>query len=73
MGHPRKDLATTSKAFHDQMLKRNVNGAIKLLTNNMRVGALPLNEETINLLRQKHPKGQEPKAEFLLQGPEPTV
>ena len=73
MGHSKKDLATTSKAFRDQMQKGNVNGAIKLLTNNMQGGVLPLNEETINLLRQKHPKSQEPKAEFLLQGPEPTV
>ena len=55
------------------MQKGNVNGAIKLLTNNMQEWVFPLNEETINLLRQKHPKSQNPNENFLLQGPEPTV
>ena len=56
------------------MQKGNVNGAIKLLTNNMHGGGvLPLNEETINLLHLKHPKSQNPDEDFLLQGPEQTV
>ena len=36
-------------------LKGNVNAAINLLTDNMRNGILPLNNETLNLLRLKHP------------------
>ena len=72
-GIAKRDIATTSKEFRDRMQKGNVNGAIKLLTNNMQGGVLPLNEETINMLRQKHPKSQNPNEDFLLQGPEPTV
>ena len=37
------------------MRKGNVNAAINLLTENMRNGILPLNNETLNLLRLKHP------------------
>ena len=55
------------------MQKGNVNWAIRLLTNNWQGGVFPLNEETINMLRQKNSKCQEPNAEFLLQGPEPKV
>ena len=36
--------------------KDNVNSAIKLLTNNMESGILPLNNDTLKLLKQKHPK-----------------
>ena len=35
--------------------KKNVNAAINLLTENMRNGILPLNNETFNLLRLKNP------------------
>ena len=37
------------------MRKGNVNAAINLLTENMRSGILPLNNEALNLLRLKHP------------------
>ena len=37
------------------MQKGNVNGALKLLTENMQNGVLPLNEETLQTLVQKHP------------------
>ena len=37
------------------MRKGNVNAAINLLTENMRNGILPLNSETLNLFRLKHP------------------
>lgn len=36
------------------MQKENVNGAIKLLTINMKNGFLPLNNETLKHLKQKH-------------------
>ena len=37
-GIAKRDIATTSKEFRDRMQKGNVNGAIKLLTNNMQGG-----------------------------------
>ena len=46
-----------------EMQKGNVNGAMKILTNNMQNGVLPLNKETISCLRQKHsePKNADPE------------
>ena len=37
------------------MQKGNVNSVLKLLTENMHNGILPLNDDTIQKLRQKHP------------------
>ena len=37
------------------MQQGNAGGAIKVLTNNMQNGVLPLNEKTLELLRQEHP------------------
>ena len=51
------------------MQKGNVNGALKLLTNNMSNGILPLTDETLHLLRTKHPEMQNAHEEVLLQGP----
>ena len=51
------------------MQKGNVNGALKLLTNNMSNGIIPLTEETFHLLRTKHPEMQNAYEEVLLQGP----
>ena len=47
------------------MHKGNVNAAIKLLTMNMQNGILPINEDTLDLLKQKHLKG-EPAHESVL-------
>ena len=55
-----------SKQFVDRMSKGNINGAIKLLSNNMQEGILPLNAETLNLMRQKHPKEKTPSDDVLL-------
>ena len=41
-GLSRRDLAKSSRKFRDLMHKGNINGAIKLLTNNMRGGLLPV-------------------------------
>ena len=69
MSYGKKDLATISKQFKNQMQKGNVNNAIKIVTNNMSGGILPLNDETLALLRQKHPNAS-PKNEYnMLQGP----
>ena len=37
------------------MKKGNVNAAINLLSKNMKNGVLPLNNETLNRLKFKHP------------------
>ena len=51
------------------MSKGNVNGALKLLTENMPNGILPLNDKTLMMLKQKHSEANEPPQEVLLQGP----
>jgi len=55
-----------SKRFIKKMSKGNINGAIKLLTNNMENGILPLDNKTLKLLKQKHPEGMEPPDDVLL-------
>ena len=51
------------------MSKGNINDALKLLTENMSNGILPLNDKTLMMLKQKHPEANEPPQEVLLQGP----
>ena len=48
------------------MRKGNVNSAMKLLTDNMQNGVLPLTKETQNMLKQKHPSGKQAHAQTLL-------
>ena len=55
------------------MQNGNVNGAIKILTNSMGRGRLPLNDETLGLLRQKHPEGRGGVEDAVLQRSIPTV
>ena len=50
----------TSRKFKELIQKGNVNGAIKLLTNNMKGGTLSLNDQTMELLHAKHPEGKTP-------------
>ena len=40
--------------------------AMKLLTDNMQNGILPLNQKTLNQLKQKHPQGKEAELDVLL-------
>ena len=54
----RTSIDKTSKKFAKLMHQGNINGAIKLLSDSMNNGILPLNEETLVLLKQKHPKKQ---------------
>ncbi|XP_066919036.1 uncharacterized protein [Clytia hemisphaerica] len=65
----KKTIEALSKQFKMKMEKGDVNGAIKLLTNNMSGGVLPLDDQTINLLRQKHPEGRDTNENNLLNGP----
>ena len=51
------------------MQKCEVNDALKLLTNNMADGILPLNEETLKLIKQKHSEAQDMTLDVTLQGP----
>jgi len=48
------------------MSEGNVNGAIKLLSHNMVDGIVPLNNETLEKLREKHPVAKEAEEEVLL-------
>ena len=52
------DICRLSKQFRDRMQKGDINGALRLLTNNMSNGIIPLNEDTLLLLKQKHPEGK---------------
>ena len=48
-------VAKISKKFTREMHKGNVTNAMKQLTDNMQNGILPLNQKTLNQLKQKHP------------------
>ena len=54
--------------FKNIMSKGNVNGALKLITDNIYSGILPLNKEALELLIQKHPQPSKPP-DILIQGP----
>ena len=60
-----KSIAQLSKKFVEHMNKGNINSAIKLLSNNMENDVLPLNDTTLNLLKQKHPCLSEADKDFL--------
>ena len=62
----KKTIEEISKRFKEQIGKGNVNRAIKLLTNNMQHGILPLNDSTLEQLKQKHPQGVDPAKDILL-------
>ena len=47
------NINVVSRTFHEYMSKGNVNSAIKLLSNSIEGGVLPLNKETIALLSSK--------------------
>ena len=48
------------------MKKGNVNVALTLLTNNMKDGILPLNVQTRNSLKEKHPEFKDTSINILL-------
>ena len=55
-----------SLKFKNMMSKGNINGALKVLTENMSNGILPLNDKTLTMVKQKHPEANEPPQEVLL-------
>ena len=50
------------------MKKGNTNAALKLLTNNMEDGILPLNNGTLNSLKENHPVSKNANNDALLTG-----
>ena len=69
----KKNINVISRKFREHVSKGNLNSAIKLLSNNMEGGILPLNDQTIELLKVKHPEGRKAEEDVKLQGPLPTV
>ena len=57
-----------TKRFSQYIQQGRVSAAIKLLTEESDNGILPLNEETIQLLQDKHPTGQDADNYILLSG-----
>ena len=57
-----------SKKFVEEIQKENVNGASKLLTDNMDHEILPLNDDTISKLKMKRPKASVPDAAACIPG-----
>ena len=55
-----------SKKFTREMRKGTVDNAMKLLTNNMKNGVLPLNKKTLEQLKQKHPQRRDADPEIML-------
>ena len=62
-----------TKRFTNLMLQGNVRQAVRLLERDASNGVLPLNQSTLNDLRQKHPDGQQINEEMILQGPVENV
>lgn len=69
----KSNIKNISKEFVQKMQKGNVNGAIKILTNNMSNGVLPLTDETLEKLREKHPSGKKADEDVLLTDTPETV
>ena len=61
------------KKFKDHMQKGNDNAALKLLTNNIGRRNTTLNEETFDLLGQKHPEAKNGQDDIILQGPVQSI
>ena len=68
-GERPKNIAKISVKFKELMQKCNVNGALKLLTNQMSNGILPLTEQTLSQLEIKHPYNRDASADVHLNGP----
>ena len=63
-----KTMAQISKTFVEKgnLQKGNLNGALKLLTDNMDHGILPSNDESISKIKMKHPQALAPDPIILL-------
>ena len=59
-----------ARKFNDLMLAGKINPALRLLSDSKCSGILPINDETKQLLRDKHPPADEKHDDLLLEGPE---
>ena len=64
---PSRNIEATSKKFASLMKNGKITSAVKLLTNSMEGGVLPLSEETMTLLRVKHPEPGELQEDAIVQ------
>ena len=62
-------IAEISRKFKQLMQKGNISAALKLLTNNMGHGILPLDQKTISQLVLKHPQKSCASEDILINGP----
>ena len=63
-----KTIAELSKKFKRYMKRGNISAAVKLLTNNMHDGILPLTNEALNKLREKHSTSKNANNDVFLTG-----
>ena len=63
-----KTVAQLCKRLKNYMKESNINAAVKLLSNNMQDWILPLNNEALNKLKEKHPKSKNTSNNILLTG-----
>ena len=67
------NIAEIFKRFSQEMKKRNVNSAMKILTDNMKNGILPLTGQTLNQLKLKHQEAKDASQEILLTDTPETI
>ena len=67
-GERSKGITKISVKFKEMMQKVNVNGVLKILTNEISNGLLPLTEETLFQLEIKHPDNRDAPEDVLLSG-----
>ena len=60
----KRSISEISKAFRNLMKKGEINSALKLLSDNMQNGVLPLDSKTLHLLKEKHPPPEDPDPSF---------
>ena len=70
--HP-KNIADVSKKNAKLMRKGNINGTLKLLTNNMTNGIFPLDKKTLNSLKQMRPQSKPGCEETLINSKPPVI
>ena len=64
-----KKISTIKKRFSDLMFLGKVNAALTLLSNENSTGLVPINDQIINTLQEKHPQAQPKFDDLLLEGP----
>ena len=63
----------TSRKFTNCIISGNINGALRMLSDENMAGILPMNDDTLELLKEKHPDGDDMFDEMLLKGPREYV